>query len=126
MKTSVFDRGVLETWREIDPRGWKQLAIEVIDASLLMIAQDTERLRTALKSGDRVAVSRAAHSMKSTCGNVGIRPAVPLFLHLEKFSESSADPLEPLVLKACEIVTQALPELRAYRAELQVSRKVSS
>lgn len=67
-RTEVLDGVALERLKSL---GGDELLAQMID---LFLEHGAERLNAAVageQSGDRVAVERAAHSLKSTAGNLG-------------------------------------------------------
>lgn len=70
MKT-LLDEDILQAWKEIDPNGWAQIAIEIIDLFLVETENDFRTIVLSLEMGDCEGAQKAAHSLKSSFGNVG-------------------------------------------------------
>lgn len=69
--TRALDKSVLEQYRELDPDGSLGLATEIGQIFLESSDAMVERMVSALALGDAESMKQAAHSLKSSCANVG-------------------------------------------------------
>jgi HPt (histidine-containing phosphotransfer) domain-containing protein len=91
----VLDETALERLKAL---GGDELLAEMID---LFLEHGTERLQAALagrRGGDRAAIERAAHSLKSTAGNLGAQALQRTAQAVELVAASAEEPaLEELM-----------------------------
>jgi HPt (histidine-containing phosphotransfer) domain-containing protein len=59
-------------WAQLRRLGGDKLIVELIDLFLQLAPQRLEAARTGLAAGDLAAVARAAHSLTSSAGNLGV------------------------------------------------------
>jgi CheY-like chemotaxis protein len=69
--STALDRTVLEQYRELDPDGSLSLAVEI--GQIFLESSDAlfERMTSAQALNDAESMKQAAHSLKSSCANVG-------------------------------------------------------
>jgi len=70
-KARVLDMGVISTLKELGGDDEPDLFVELVDLFLEDARGNFEALRAALDGCDAQGVERAAHTLKSSCGNVG-------------------------------------------------------
>jgi two-component system sensor histidine kinase/response regulator len=70
-KSAALDRTVLEQYRELDPDGSLSLATEIGQIFLESSDAMFERMVSAQALSDAESMKQAAHSLKSSCANIG-------------------------------------------------------
>lgn len=70
-KARVLDMGVIATLKELGGEDEPELFVELVDLFLEDARGNFQNLRDALDRADAQGVERAAHTLKSSCGNVG-------------------------------------------------------
>jgi HPt (histidine-containing phosphotransfer) domain-containing protein len=70
-KARVLDMGVIATLKELGGDDEPELFMELVDLFLEDARGNFDSLRAALDAADPRGVERAAHTLKSSCGNVG-------------------------------------------------------
>lgn len=94
----ALDRGVIEGLRALDPEGEDGLLAELVDLFLADTPTRMTNLEQALETGDAKTVEEAAHSLKSSCGNLGAVRLSGLFKEIEALGrEDRLDPVRELV-----------------------------
>jgi len=69
----VIDPALLLTLRELDEEGGSALSQQILGSFLTSAAVTMTRLEAAMQDGNMLALSQAAHSLKSSSANVGAR-----------------------------------------------------
>ncbi len=82
---TILDHTVIESLRELDPEGECGLLSELVDLFLSDTPPRMKDLESALASGDAKTVEEVAHSLKSSCGNLGAARLATLFKEIEAF-----------------------------------------
>jgi len=116
---AAIDRGFLEQFRELDPAGGLALAERIVGVYLDSCGKTFAQIEEAAAAGDGEGLRRAAHSLKSSSGNVGAKPLYALLRELEglgrdgdiEAARARLDDLRRAFARACA-------ELRALRAEI--------
>ena len=116
---AAIDRGFLEQFRELDPTGGLALAERIVGVYLDSCGKTFAQIEEAAAAGDGEGLRRAAHSLKSSSGNVGAKPLYALLRELEglgrdgdiEAARARLDDLRRAFARACA-------ELRALRAEI--------
>ena len=110
----VLEVATLERLNRI---GGQEFLVEMIDLFLLHAPQRLRTAREALASGDLHQLYRAAHSLKSTAGNLGARGLEDVARRLEeRASGGDAEAAGPL-LEAVELAYDHV------RARLEAERR---
>lgn len=84
MKQELFNDKVLLSWREIDQVNWPILAKEIADVFFEVSPLQLKVLFAAFQVGNLDEIRNAAHSLKSSCGNVGAMRAFALAQAIEE------------------------------------------
>ena len=84
MYTPVLDPAVIEKLREVEMQGSPGLLGDLQAIFRRTAAAQLVEIERALFAGDPAALQGAAHSLKSTCGNLGAHPMVELCLEIER------------------------------------------
>lgn len=82
-RETVLDPDVIEGLKALDVDGGGLLS-ELVDLFLDDTPTRLETLRSALHSGDTRVVEESAHSLKSSCGNLGALRLADLFKRIEE------------------------------------------
>jgi HPt (histidine-containing phosphotransfer) domain-containing protein len=70
-KARVLDMGVIATLKELGGDDEPELFVELVDLFLENAKTNFKALSEALDRADPQAMERTAHTLKSSCGNVG-------------------------------------------------------
>jgi HPt (histidine-containing phosphotransfer) domain-containing protein len=96
--------------------GGQALVVEMVELFLLDLPTRLGRVREALEGGDPGAVAAAAHSLRSSCGNLGAEQSRAACERIELAAVQAQLDLVPELLT--ELETAVLAEGEALRAEL--------
>ena len=116
---AAIDRGFLEQFRELDPAGGLALADRILGVYLDTCGKSFTQIEEATAAGDGEGLRRAAHSLKSSSGNVGAKRLYALLREFEglgrdggiEAARARLDELRHAFARACA-------ELRALREEI--------
>ena len=116
---AAIDRGFLEQFRELDPAGGLALADRILGVYLDTCGKSFTQIEEATAAGDGEVLRRAAHSLKSSSGNVGAKRLYALLREFEglgrdggiEAARARLDELRHAFARACA-------ELRALREEI--------
>lgn len=81
--SQLLDKSVLESWNEIDPENGHQIARELIEIFIQSAIPQYLELVRAYDEIEFTIIREQAHSLKSSCGNVGAIAASKIFAELE-------------------------------------------
>lgn len=97
----VLDPDVIEGLRSLESDGEPGLLVELVDLFLSDTPPRMRNLEVALKSGDARTVEEIAHSLKSSCGNLGAASLSALFREIEALGRGrQLDSVPSLVAKS--------------------------
>lgn len=109
----------LKQWQEIDAENWKVIVGDLLDLFLKSGPVQYAQLQEARTHDDLLSMSRAAHSLKSSCGNVGCERAQDLLYRIEKASKNGLKTeVSELLVELDGIFLASLQEIRKYQAAL--------
>ena len=111
----VFNPETLNAWKEIDSAGWQKVTGELIDIFFNNSAAQFEGLKASWNSGDHRRMREIAHSLKSSCGNVGAEEAHRLLNLIEHSAAMALDELDAHLQKLEGVFARTLTELKSYR-----------
>ena len=116
-----LDLSVLEALRELQDPDEPDFVTELIDVLLADLPQKLTALEEAVACGNAHGMNRIAHSMKSSCGNLGAMPLSKLFFAIERKGAdndlSAAPALVAQVKAEFARVREALVEQRRGSAD---------
>ncbi len=118
MDKELFNIEVLEAWKDIDPNRWQQLVLEIIQIFFDTAPQQYSSMRMAYAQKDFINMKKLAHSLKSSCGNVGAQSSFLLLSAIENISESETTQMRELFQKIDPIFAQTLERLTIYKNQL--------
>jgi len=95
----VLDMEVIGALRALEEDGAPGLFEEIVELFLSDTPVRIDGLVQASSSGDMKGVEAAAHSLKSSCGNLGATVLVDLFRRIEKLSRENAAEEIPALVK---------------------------
>lgn len=108
----VLDSDVIQELKDLDDGGTGLLE-ELAELFLTDTPQRLERLHTALEAGDSRCIEEVAHSLKSSCANIGALSLSTLFRELETLARGGE------IDGAADIVARSLAEFDKAREALQ-------
>jgi signal transduction histidine kinase/CheY-like chemotaxis protein/HPt (histidine-containing phosphotransfer) domain-containing protein len=88
-ETTPINRRVLEAMAELDPRGGTALMKTVLQAFLESAPQSVVQIEHGLEAGDSTVLCRGAHTLKSSCANVGAEKLSQLYRQLENLGREN-------------------------------------
>jgi HPt (histidine-containing phosphotransfer) domain-containing protein len=113
----VLDLEVVASLKALDDDGGDSLFLELIDLFVDDAAAQIRSLQNSLKCGDVRGVERSAHSLKSSCANIGARRMSQICFELEKLGRSGTlDGVEALVAGADRAYIQVREVLEKMRS----------
>lgn len=107
----VLDMSVIASLRELGG-GDSSLLCELIDLFLADAPKHVATIEAALESGDASELERAAHSLKSSCANIGALSMSTLCFDLEVMGRENAIDGRP------ELLTEVRDRFTSVRAAL--------
>jgi len=115
MRQQTINQNTLLQWKKIDEKNWFTFAREIADLFFEIGPQQFEKLQIAATQNDLVEVRKAAHTLKSSCGNVGAEIAQNLFAQIElAASENREEHVKNLLAQAPLIFAECGTELRQF------------
>lgn len=115
-KTRVLDRSVIEMLKSLGGEDEPELFVELIDLFLADAGRNFETLHAALDGADAETLERTAHTLKSSCGNIGAAGLSRICFKLEQLGRSGR--LEG----AAEILESAFAEFEEVCTALEGER----
>jgi signal transduction histidine kinase/DNA-binding response OmpR family regulator/HPt (histidine-containing phosphotransfer) domain-containing protein len=117
---NVIDRRYLEQFRELDPSGSLGLMQKVMRIFLESTPGPLQKIEHALAAGDSAGVSRAAHSLKASCANVGAETLSGLFRQMESLgSNGHLDKAGVLIGETQDAYRLAVQEIHELLGEVR-------
>jgi two-component system, sensor histidine kinase and response regulator len=115
--TPALDRTVLEQYRELDPDGSLSLAAEIGQIFLESSDAIFDRMVSAQASSDAESMKQAAHSLKSSCANIGGMTLAQHLNEIESLAKAGRmDETAPLMQQISLEFDQIKLELREFLA----------
>jgi HPt (histidine-containing phosphotransfer) domain-containing protein len=84
---AAIDRAFIEQFRELDPDGGMALAARILGVYAESSGATFAEIERAATAGDAEGLRRAAHSLKSSAGNVGARRLAALLKDMESLGK---------------------------------------
>jgi CheY-like chemotaxis protein/HPt (histidine-containing phosphotransfer) domain-containing protein len=115
---SVIDQKVLDNISALQEEGKEDLLNKIITIFLNDSPERLEELRKAVNSGDAPSINRVAHTLKSSCANLGAMNLSSHFKRMEAMGRTNSIEHAPELLSQIEIEFKAVEA--GLRAELTV------
>ena len=80
----ILNIETLQSWQVVDPDNWQILVQDLIQLFSTVGKVQHSELQSMWKAGDRIGLSKVAHSLKSSCGNIGAELAHEKLDQIEK------------------------------------------
>lgn len=113
----VIDLAVVESLKALDDDDGSCLFFELIDLFVEDAAAQIQSMQAALDSGDVKTLESAAHTLKSSCANIGARRMSLICFELEKLGRAGTlEGAEPLVASTGAAYTQVREVLASMRS----------
>lgn len=113
----VLDMSVIDSLRELGGESDPDLLAELIDLFLADAPGHLDAIEAALASGDAGSLEHAAHSLKSSCANIGAVTLSSLCLDLEVMGrEQRVDGRPELVSEVRELFSSVRSALNALKS----------
>jgi two-component system, sensor histidine kinase and response regulator len=116
---SVIDRKILNNISALQKEGEGNLLYKIITVFLNDSTERLKILHEAVTSGDAHTINREAHTLKSSCANLGAVNLSSLFKAMEDMGRNNSLENSPTLLTQIETELKVLEN--ALRAELMVS-----
>ncbi|CAN5613058.1 hypothetical protein BH24ACT22_BH24ACT22_20720 [soil metagenome] len=114
--SGALDPTVLASLEDLEEDGEQSLVAELAGMFLEDADSRRETIRKAVSDGDANAVRQAAHALKGSSGNIGVRRVHEVCARLEEAAESEElDQAQELLERLDEEFERARPELVALR-----------
>ena len=112
----IFDQAVLDRIRSLDSRNGSNVLEKIIEIFLHTAPESLDKLRTAIEAADSDTIRRAAHSLKSSCANMGATNLTNQLQELESRARDNA--LDDAAVRLAAIVDEFERVVNALQAEL--------
>lgn len=110
----------LERISNLEKIGGKQFVQKLINSFHRNVSQKIEKAKEGIRTGNLEAVERAAHSIKSSAGNLGAARLEEISGNIEKIAESNEDiNYDELILKLENAYNEIKPELNRILEEFR-------
>lgn len=110
----------LERISNLEKIGGKQFVRKLINSFHRNVSQKIENAKEGVRTGNLEAVERAAHSIKSSAGNVGATRLENISGNIEKIAESDEDiNYDDLISKLENAYDEIKPELNRILEEFR-------
>ena len=114
----AVDALVIDSLRDLQDPDEPDFVTELVDALLADVPQKLVAIESALDAGDARDVNRTAHSLKSSCGSLGVLKLAALLAEIERRGvEGDLAAAGPLLAAARAEFDRARTELLALRRE---------
>lgn len=111
----------LETWKLVAEASWQKMIAEIISIFFDFASGQHFELKKALIAGDFKKVKRVAHSLKSSCGNVGAEQAYDILDKIENLDEKQNESIAGLLKLFDRVFELTCAELRIYGSKNQAA-----
>jgi len=112
----------LRTWQQIDPENWRSIVDEIYGVFFDSELRKFGDIMEAWKLRDLERISRVAHSLKSSCGNVGAEKAKTLLHEIEHLAFHAREKdLRICMLRLQEVFPQTVVALAALREKIHAA-----
>ena len=113
----VIDLAVVDSLKALDEDGGSGLFFELIDLFVEDASAQLRSMQTAFDAGDIKTVERAAHTLKSSCANIGAQRMSEICFELEKLGRTgSLEGAEPLIASTSAAYGEVREALAAMRS----------
>lgn len=85
-RPSVLDHDVIATLKQLGGEDEPELFMELVDLFIQDTCEQLEQATEALERGDSEEMRRRAHTLKSSCANVGALGMSKLCFRIEQFA----------------------------------------
>jgi two-component system sensor histidine kinase/response regulator len=119
MDKKMFNESALISWKDVDSSGWQNIVGEIIRMFFEVAPVQYSFLKSSISSQSLSGVRIAAHTLKSSCGNVGAELAHSILDQIEKEADASETKnLEKLLFELDPIFNQSQAELKIFLDKL--------
>ncbi len=112
----VLDPEIIASLRELDLEDGSNLFLELVDIFVTDARAQIGTLQAALSAGDTSKLERAAHTLKSSCANIGALHMSRLCFELEKLGRVGSLEGAPSLVQAAE---QAFQKVKSALSEVR-------
>ena len=117
MNQPIINKSMLEVWKEVDSQNWKALVHDIINIFFEFGPDQYKELKDVWENKNYEKAGALAHSLKSSCGNVGAELASHILGQIEKTV------LKGDYKQAGDLMNQLLPVFESTINELNEFRK---
>lgn len=112
----LFNPETLDLWKQIDAENWQNLIDEIIEMFFKTNEYQFKNLTTAWNNKDYNLVRRSAHTLKSSCGNVGAEKSFEILDTIERRIENKQiEGIENLMNDFFKTHEKSLEEIKHYQ-----------
>lgn len=113
----IFNRDALDAWREVDPNDWKTITKNILDLFLQIGEQQYQDLEQTWKNKNLDQLIKKAHTLKSSCGNVGAEIAHQILNNIEKNAMNlSQEEIEEMLIEFNKVFSEVKLQIKNYYA----------
>lgn len=123
MSKKIFNELVLQAWKDVDLENWQKIANELGEIFFKIAPPQYVNMMESYSNKDFEGVRIAAHTLKSTCGNVGAEKAHEILDQIEQSAKlaEAANNLHQLIENLSPVFEQSQSELKKFLAENQAA-----
>lgn len=115
-----FDESVLAEWGKLDPEGYNQIVLNLLELFFQMHQKNETELTAALASLDTDRLIAVVHKMKSNFGNIGAIAAHSVLSEAEgQLRSKNLDAALLTLNEAKPIMSMAISEISRFRLSLR-------
>ena len=118
MAHSLIDRSTWERWKQLESNGNPGFLRNLLDTFLNSTPNDLTSLQTASRNMDLRSIVRLAHTLKSSCENLGILGPARMLYRIEKQARTLGRVDVTVVEDIAKDLRQALAELKVDRDQM--------
>lgn len=118
MSRVIFNEQVLFSWKQFDAENWRSYAREILLLFLDIAPVQFRQLTDSWSMRNIEGIRRAAHTLKSSCGNVGAEAAQHIFEQIEAAArENEMKTIETLMNQAIPLFNESLSRTKQFAIE---------
>lgn len=119
---SYLNKSQLENWKEVDPENWVTHVCELSHVFFEVAPVQVQGLKQSLEKGEVEKVGKYAHTLKSSCGNVGADSARIIFQKIEDAAHNKdLTQIQSLMNEAFSLFEISVAELKEYVQKIQAA-----
>lgn len=122
MKPNLVNINVLRSWQDVDPNRWQQIALDVLNIYFENSDVHYKKILSAVNKKDFEQIKTSAHTLKSSCGNVGAEHAFQLLDEVEMaINMQNFDSIWKILTEFKDVFQKTQYALLDYQAHYQIA-----